>query len=263
MQPHGCPKRTSLLSGVAIAISFAVLPVGARPASAVLVTSWDYTAMMVFVSANTTFTLGAGVPSVGPNAITWGVPTSGGGPSAFRISNSPVSGIALTNGPPVAGPLSQIVDNPIANNSATLAQTTLQFALALSPLVPALPGSVSLVADIPLAFAETPDIPPCLIASLNPCPDILVVVGGIPSAAFTFMGQPYVIQLVVPNLQPLPALACVAAAALAPCEGFATEENGTIADPDFRILRSPVPVPATLMVVGLGLLGLRLARHRR
>jgi len=259
MQPHYRRRRTSLLWSMAVAVPFAVLPVGARPSSA-LVASWDYLATMEF--QKTTFNAGAGVPTAGPNAITWSDPNSGN-QSILRITNSPVSGIAFTNSAiPAPGPRLEFVNQPIALTSATLANTILHFELALLSLDPLSPGPVSLAANFSLAFAETGDTGACLISSPTPCPDILVLGGGVSSAPFVFAGDSYVIQFVAPALGPLPAAACAAAGVVPPCVGKVAEENTIDIDPDFRILRLPVPVPPTLMFVGLGLLGLSLARHR-
>ena len=277
-------KFSKILSGTAVALT---LFVGAGQASAAMITEWGYVVQSGFSdfapaapdqnSAPDDVT-NNGVVASAPNAGIGGLPTvlswgeGSSGPSQLFVTptvNNPPN--LFTNGAGVAGAMLTHANNTISGASETLTNAQLTSTLLLTPLQPA-PGAP--IGPLPIIFnilfEETANAGTgggqCTPGTGGiPCADIFVLQDpGALSFDFILDEFVYTVELTAAGLGPLSDEACAAAGEAAGCIGFITEEGqDNELQTSFTISARPVAEPGTLALLGLGLLGLGIARRRK
>ncbi len=279
-------KFSKIMGGTAVALT---LLAGASQASAALVTEWGYVVQSGFsafapqapdqTSApndSTNNGVVGSVPNPGlgglPTTLSWGEGSNGGPPSSLVVTPTVSSPPNLfTNAGPVAGASITHNNNIITGDSIALDSATLASTLLLTPISPA-PGAP--IGPLPILFnilfEETEnagvgggDCTPG--TGGEPCADIFVLQDpGALSFDFILDEFVYTVELLVAGLGPLSDEACAAAGEAAGCIGFITpEEQSSTLDTAFTISARPVSEPGTLALLGLGLLGLGIARRRK
>jgi hypothetical protein len=248
-----------VLSKVVIASAFvlAVVLVGARSASADLITLWDYD----IHSSVSAFAPSWAIPG-GPNPflanepthLSWGVST-GFGPSELFVTDAAPSGsFVATNGAAVSGPTLTAINRPITDpTNQSLTEASLRVRSLFNPNQP--PGHtllVPLLQDFLITFKET-SLKEALVL-FNPA-DL--------NQAVTFDGITYGLHLSFTGLQTLSSTLCGQAGAGAGCQGLLvpTNEAGSLTAA-FSITGeappalSQVPEPSTILLLASGLAGL-------
>lgn len=217
-----------------------------------------------------------GVPSGQPSQSGLDVtPYTAGGNSTSGPGN--VSGQLTTNAAPIRTFDITHLNRVIALSGGALTEATLFDVLFLKPAdapdfeqVPALAFTV--LFEETLNTSENAGL--CGDANPNtPCGDVFVLsapgvdfgVGKI-SQDFDLLGGEYTLNIFLPDLGVLTNAQCQAAGAANGCYGFTTQEgNDTTKFISLQITgrEIPIPVPGTLALMGLGLMGLGLNRRRR
>jgi hypothetical protein len=212
------------------------------------------------------------------NSMTWG--TDGGdGRSGLDITNPAGPTIVNTNGPSVPNVAVTHRNNPITGS--TLDEVKLRSTLTLTPFSPPDTGLPSASLDFLIDFQETSNgADPCangdangVGVNVNGCGDIFVIDQGALNFAFQYdlgTGQglkTYFISFFeqTGGLNPLPVAACNAVGVTSPCLGFVTPEQASTTFNFAAVITTKpveIPVPGTLVSVGLGLLLLGLRRRR-
>jgi hypothetical protein len=156
-------------------------------------------------------------------------------------------------------------NNAISGDSIPLRTASLLTQLWLSPSggLEVFVGSLA----FNINFLETANDGNCFSGSISDCDDIFVLSGinfdttaGAVVRDFDFGGYSYRTFIGITGLGPLTDEVCSLAGAAVGCIGFTTPENQTSTlQSSFRIsaLTQDIPVPSTLLLFSMGLLGLR------
>lgn len=286
MKNQSKPVRALIASAVGVAA--ASLSFGAHAdLSNGIVDVWNVTVDSIFDTSSICDSTGdctapTGVTVVNDKSLRWGTPT-GSGQSGLDIGSSPITTVNPL-GTPVANVSITHLNRPITGT--TLRSLDILSTLTLTPNTPPGVGGVGpATITFGVTFLETPNAAtPCADGGVNGvgvnsagCADIYVTdatslnfpfLYDLDGSGTTYAPTPYFISFFesTSGLSPLPAAACAAVGAPAPCLGFRTPE-GTDTTVRFAALITTTPVsipePATSALLGIGLLGGLLARRRR
>ena len=262
-------KHTLIRFGFAAAAT-----VAASAASAAPIANWDYKVSSSFVTTSgaTTFDSGTGCTSVGATSISWGECPGGPpgeGRSGIGITASPKSGTLITDGAASAANTYTHNNNVVAGAYATLSKATITSTLELRQQG-SLGAYTPFTATYTVLFDETPNAAPCTVTSPTPCNDIWVLQGSL-NNSFSLLGYEYFFSFyAAPSLTALSPAACAAVSAASGCIGFTTVEGLANAVNFMMQITSKeitvpgqVPEPASIALLGAGLLGLAGVRRRQ
>lgn len=264
-------------------------------ASAALIEWWGYEVNNGFgewapngaVTPSGVSTLGVGYYT----KLMWGTltannPTGPNGPpagttgSSFEVADpvlSPTPTDLRTNGGWVAG--AALTHNNWEITGTTLDTATLTSRITLTPFAtnigPAIGPSLAEQADFLIDFLETTNAGTCLVpeGATQKCPDIFVLKN--PQDLVQTFATPdyiYTVTLEITGLTDLSSTVCNGVLPGDPvppggtCKGFSTPEfASTSIGTQFRIAARevPIPAPATLAIMGLGLVAMGAVRRRK
>lgn len=264
------------------------LAFAAAGAQAAIVNTWDYTISLAWSVGSTEWSGGGGSQTEAATELSWGqtggshtVP--GGDRSALIITDTPKVGVAttvVTGDPLVSSPSGSIThyNNVLSGTFATLEKAKLVAKVSLTPKTPTPGDEEAFDYSFDIFFIETPNTEgSCLEDANSVCDDVFVIAAEALNQSFTYDNQTYYVSIFEASnkLKSLLPDACGAAGSEHPCLGFLTEENkATTANFAFSITTDPVkpcegddcnpsiPEPGTLVLMGLGLVGLRSLRRR-
>lgn len=265
------------------ALAFAASSALADPISA-----WDYEVALSWGTtgeqAPTFNRSNAGKQYISSTLISWGESKSQpdswyatrpdlSGRSAVQITNTPATGIVLTDGAAVPTNTITHYNNVVSNSYGTLTTATIIADVKLWAPGHA-DGDDPLVSEqniFQIYFVETPNTSgTCVPGSTSVCDDVFVLTMGTLNKNFEYGGFVYYVSMFEETnaLDSLNNIACTRAGSGTPCIGFMTPESqATPARFAFTITSKPVvvqvPEPGMMALFGLGLLGIGAARRRK
>ncbi|WP_099035979.1 THxN family PEP-CTERM protein [Lacimicrobium alkaliphilum] len=245
--------------------------VASSVASASMVITWDYTVSSDWTGAN--FSAGNGDQVQNASEISWGA--TGGdhndsgaaaadSRSALVITDSPFTSTVDTNMGNAQSSTLTHYNNAISANYATLIDATLETSLTLTPNTPAGLALPTFTTDFVIAFEETTNTAPCGFDVDTVCDDIFTIELGDLIQSFEYDGFIYTVSIGSAGLGPMDAATCAVVDKDPGCVGFTTPEGqATPANFFFNITAQEIPEPASIAVLGMGLLMLGARRFRK